>query len=396
MEYGVTDQGFRRKTYEDIVNDMVIRGKLLFGNDMDLSETSPEGILLRIAAYDIAEEWQVAEKVYNSGYVDTAEGLSLDYTAKNVGIKRKGSESARVSIVFTGVSGTVIPKDFKVETGGEDTKVFLTENEIVLDELGSGSVFAIAEKSGSEYNVLANTIQVITNPIPGINSVTNQEAASGGKDSETDIEFRGRYYQSVEKGGASTGDSIRASLLEVIGVRAALVIINNTMEVDANGHPPKSVSCYVLGGQSEDIGKAILSTIADGIEPFGNQSIVVNDDAGEPHTIKFTYATEKTIYINVSISKNDKYPANGDDLVRSELIKYIGGEDSDGNLYTGLGMGQSVIYNKLIGRVNNIPGIDDFTLEVSSDGLTYTQSNIDVVQAEVAETDYSKVVVTSG
>ncbi len=396
MDYGITSQGFNRKTYEVIIEEMITKGKQLFGNDIDLSEVSPEGIILRLVAYDIAEEWQLAEDTYYSGYVDSAEGISLDYATKYAGIKRDEGVKAKVPITITGTPGFIVPKDFMFETGGKDTKIFLLEDEVIIDELGSISTYAIAEKPGSDYNVPANTITIITNPNGNISSVNNPNLPIiKGQNIEVDLEYRERYSNSVEKGGASTEDSIKANLLDISGVRAALVIVNKTIEVDADGRPPKSVSCYVLGGQPEDIGKSILSTIAAGIEPYGSESIVVNDESGKAQTIKFTYATEKNIYVNVIVTKNDKYPIDGDVLVRNEIIRYIGGEDEDGVFYKGLGMNESVIYKKLVSVVNFIPGIEDFTLEVSTDGLTFSEENIDVAQAEVAETDYLKVVVSN-
>lgn len=391
-DYGVTPQGFKRKRYETIIESMNTRARNTFGENINLSERSPLGLFFRVIAWSLSILWQLAENVYFSGYKDTAEGISLDYVAKYIGIERRQAQRAIGEITITGTNGTIIPIGFITETEGGIQ--FQTTEETTIAS-GVAQVLIISVVPGISGNVPAETITVITNPIAGVESVINLEPTTNGRNVEADSEFRDRYDRSVAKGGASTLDSIRSSLLELDGVRASLVVENNTMVEDSEGRPPKSIECYVLGGNSTDIGRSILDTKAAGIEPHGTESVVVADNAGTDHIIKFTYATEVPIYANVSITKNSKYPIDGDNQVKTALIKYIGGTDEDSNVYTGLGMGDDVIYTKLISIIYSIPGIDDVELQVGTNGFSYSSSNISVTQAQVAETDHTKVVVTS-
>lgn len=393
MSYGLNKEGFKRKRYEDVIASLETRAKDLFGPDFNLSPRSPQGLFIRLVAWSIALLWQVIEYVYNSAYVDTAEGVSLERVGKNIGIKKRAAVRATGSVDFSGDEGTLITEGFLVAT--TDGIQFETTEAATIDVSGTVTVSVRAVDPGTSGNVAAGKITTIVNPSAGITSVTNSAATSGGLNRETDPEFREKYYKSVAIGGASTLDSIRASLLGVDGVRAAVVIANNTMAIDGDGRPPKSIEAYVLGGQAADIAQTVLNTKAAGIESYGYESQVVYDNADNPHTIKFTYATTVDVYVNVTVTKNDKYPADGSAQVRTALIKYIGGQDADGSSYSGLGMGQDVIYTRLISEVFKIPGIDDITLEVSTDGFNYTSSNIATAQAEVAETDSAKVVVTS-
>jgi Uncharacterized homolog of phage Mu protein gp47 len=88
-EWGVTDRGFRRKTYQDIIADMEAKAKDLFGADIDLSSASSLALFLRVVAFALSLLWQVAERVYYSAYIDTATGQSLDYAVKYAGISRR-------------------------------------------------------------------------------------------------------------------------------------------------------------------------------------------------------------------------------------------------------------------------------------------------------------------
>src|SRR5690606_41362339 len=97
----------------------------------------------------------------------------------------------------------------------------------------------------------------------------------------TDRELRERYQLSLARGGASTLDSIRASVLEVPGVWTATVLHNTSMETDPDGRPPKSVEVLVLGGADEDVAAAILDTVAAGIETYGNVEVDIHDAGGQ-------------------------------------------------------------------------------------------------------------------
>jgi len=391
--FGLTDKGFKRKRYTDIIESMETRAKNLFGENVNLTERSPLGLFIRVIAWSLGIVWQLAEKVYNSAYVDTAEGTQLDHVAKYIGIQRRPAERAVGEVTITGDDGTTIPAGFLVATG--DDIEFETTQLAIIGAGGNVTVGIIAREPGAGSNVPAGTITKIINPTAGVDSVTNPEPTAGGRNEETDAELRDRYVLSVAKGGASTIDSIRASLLDTPGVRAALVVANNTMEVDADGRPPKSVECYVLGGKAADVGKTILGTKAAGIQAHGSEPVVVKDDAGLDHTIYFSFAQVQAIWVNVALVTNPEYPADGDAQVKTQIIRYLGGTDADSQEYAGITMGEDAIYTRLIKVVYRVPGIEDVDLEVSTDGSVFVKENILISPSEVAETDHVKVVVTS-
>lgn len=199
--------------------------------------------------------------------------------------------------------------------------------------------------------------------------------------------------QSTAGGGAATIDSIRSALLRTPGVRAAVVIENNTMTTDVAGRPPKSFEAYVLGGDPQDIGQTILNTKAAGIESYGSESVVINDISGYPHTIKFSYADEIQIHAKVTVWTNNQFPVDGDTQIESAIIRYIGGEDYDGQLYVGLNMGDDVIHSRIIAAVYKVAGIEDAKVELSTDGSTWAEANISIDPQEVAQTSHAIIEV---
>jgi uncharacterized phage protein gp47/JayE len=384
-------KGFKRPTYDEIFSEMQAEAKAKFGENVNTSERSFLGILLRIVAWFLSKVWQTTENTYYSSYVNTAEGVQLDRLGPYVGIQRKLATWATGTIQLTGTPGHTEPAGFRVETSAG--VAFETVEDITLDENGVGTGEIRALEAGTIGNVAANTITVISNPNANITSVTNPEPTSGGQNKETDQEFRERFVLSTAGGGAATIDSIRSALLRTPGVRAAVVIENNTMTTDASGRPPKSFEAYVLGGEPTDIAQTILNTKAAGIEAYGSESVVVNDISGNPHTIRFSYAEEVPVHVRVTVWKNTSYPVDGDTQIRSSVVRYIGGEDGDGQLYVGLNMGDDVIHSRIIAAVYKVAGIEDAKVELSTDGLTWTEANVSIDPQEVAQTSHSIITV---
>ena len=71
-------------------------------------------------------------------------------------------------------------------------------------------------------------------------------------------------------------------------------------------------------------------------------------------------------------------------------MDYIGG-DSPG----GLGISADVVYIKLPGIVTALSGIEDFDLEIGTDGISYNRENITIGPREKAATSADAITITS-
>ena len=394
-DWGVTDRGFRRKAYYDIIASMEQKAKDLFGADIDLSSASPLALFLRVVAFGLSLLWAVAEKVYYSAFVGTSTGQSLDYAVKYAGIARRSATPARRVLQFTGDPDVVVPAGFLVET--EDGTVrFVTTDDATIGTEGTAQILAEAETPGVIGNLAPGTITVITNPLPGLSAVTNIESGDNvdGLNRETDRELRERYFLSLSAGGASTIDAILASVLEVPGVRTARVFHNPLIETDAEGRPPKSVEVVTLGGAEQDIAQAIHQTIAAGIQPYGQIEVVVKDAGGQEQTIRFSRAEVIDIHVNATVTTNTLYPLDGDSKVQDAIVAYIGGMDNHGEPHNGLGLGQDVIWTALIEAARSVPGVQDVSIAVGTAPDPVGISNIPIGDRQVAEGAPTRVVVS--
>ena len=389
--WGLTERGFLRPSYADLLDAFEVKAKELFGSTVNLSVRSPLGIFLRIFAWFAGLTWQLAEDVYNSGFIDTAAGVSLARLGAFIGIRVLAAQKATGSITITGDAGATIYAGFIVQA--RNNQRFVTLEDVTIGSSGTATVPIQAFEAGPDGNVAAGTIDTVVTPLAAAISVTNAAATVGGRNRETDQEFRERYLSSVDKPGGSNTDAIRAQLLEVPGIVTAVVWENETDETDSDGLPPHSIEAIVYGGTDADIAVAIHARKAAGIQTYGGQSAQVLDASGKLRMIKFSRPTPVPIYVQISeLVTSDAY--SGDAALKAAIVEYIGSAAGD-IAESGLAIGETVYYNRLMCPVNNTPGVVDYTLKVSTDGKTWSKNNIAIDARKKAITGTDKVVIVT-
>lgn len=388
-KFGVTADGFRRKEYPDILASLQARAREVFGESINLSNTSFLGMWLQNEAWEIAELWELAEDVYFSSFVDTAEDSSLDNVGKYIAARRKAAQKSKGIVTIEGKKGTKLKKGFKVSDANVE-KVFETIEDKIIGDSGIINIPIISVFPGLDMNVSPYFITKAVNPIPGIDKVYNKEATTGGTNTESNTEFRKRYYRSIARGGGATRAAVEAALLDMDSVIDAFVVENDSMEYKGD-IPPKSLYSLVEGGEDIDVAKTILKSKAGGIRAYGDTEIEVEDSKGVKHIIGFSRPVKKDIYIKLDIERDKGYP--GDDAVKRAVINYIGGEDGDGVFYKGLKLGENVVISKITANVGCLEGIKDVQVKVGVDGENYQLQNIEIDIKEIAQTDYDKVVI---
>ena len=388
QEWGVTERGFHRPTYVELLDAVEYKARELFGNKANLTVRSPLGAFLRIFAWMLNILFSLMEETYNSRFVDTAVGTSLYNLGKAIGLSLLPAQKASGYVTFTGTPGTAIPTGFLVRTVAGLQYAVLTDGRIGTD--GSVTLPVQAVETGADYNVEAGRVNQITNPLDGVDSCTNQGVIDGGQDRETDEEFRDRYAQSVDYAGGVNADAIAGEILQnVESVYSAICYENDTDEVDVLGLPPHSIEAVVYGGLDQDVAKAIYRRKAGGIQTHGSTSIPVVAASGQSININFSRPTPVPVYVKVHILETGSdYPLNGADLVKAAIINYIGGA-----AYGGLPIGRDVGYMDRPGVIKTVSGVVDVELSIGKDSSSYGTENIQIDTREKAVTDEGKVTV---
>lgn len=358
VEYGPTEDGYIRKDFNQIIEDMKAVLTAEYNNEIDLSETSILYIILKIVALELANTWTFAEAQFYAAFVDTAEGLDLDRVAALVGITRNPPSRATVTVTFTGTPATAIPADTRLLTS--EGTVFYT---LVADVVGGGGTVDIecaAFEPGNDGNVASAAINALETPIAGITGVTNTLAASGGEDEETDLLLRDRTKKAVLKEAKGTLTAIEQALLAYSGVESVLVT------EDLTDH---SIDIVLYGVTSPS---SAIDDIIDATRPAGIGATWINP-------------SQIDIYIDATVSTTNP-PGDAQTQIENAIIAHINGLD----------IGEDVIYTKLYDVIFNVGDwIDDVTsLTTGTAPAPVGTSNIVITNTQIAKTDVAKLGIT--
>ena len=387
-EWGVTERGFRRPTYVELLNAIEYKARELFGQRAVLTVRSPLGIFLRIFAWMLNILFALMEAVYNSRFVDTAVGTSLYNLGRAIGLSLLPAQKASGYVTFSGAVGTAIPSGFLVKTVAGYQYAVLVAGRIGAD--GTVILPVQAVGTGADYNADAGTVKEIVNPLDGVSSCTNASAMTGGRWRESDEEFRDRYYKSVDFAGGVNADAIAGEILQnVEGVYSAICYENDTDEVDALGLPPHSFEVVAYGGLDEEVAKAIFRRKAGGIQTYGGKTIPVVALNGQSYDIHFSRPATVPIYIKVyDLETDTNFPWDGESRIKAALISFIGGD-----VQGGLPIGTDVLYMALPGAILSVPGVVDFSLSIGTSAAALAVKNIVIGTREKAVTNADAITI---
>ena len=153
----------------------------------------------------------------------------------------------------------------------------------------------------------------------------------------------------------------------------ALVRQNVTLETDpATGIPPKAIAPIVWGGDADEIADTLYTVKPAGIQCWGEDEVhEITDSRGVTHTIGFDRPDLVTVNVSMVLSVDRAvYPQNGDAQVAAAVEAYL----------AGLGLGEDVIYTRIISRIHSAPGIIDIPTLTVNGGT----GNIAIAKSAVA------------
>lgn len=379
----LTDLGFERPTYDEILEKQIERAKLLFGEDIETAENTPLGKYIRLNCKDLAECYEILETVYYSRFIDSAKGQSLDRLCPFAGISRNQATRARHKIKFTGTAGETIPGGFLLSAGEVQ---FYTINDYVIGEDGTATGYVDCTESGTVGNVGTGKINTIVESSIIVYSIEHLETVSYGDDIETDAALRIRFKEAAAGSGSATADAIRGAISRVPLVESVTIIENDTGKT-VDGRPPNSFECYVLSPESQDqlVADAIFSKKPLGIKCVGSISNTVYDKGGRPHTVYFSRTIEKVLHMKVTVNVNGTFEADGENKIKDNIAKNINALKNGGTVYI----------SSIFGYIHEIPGVVNVpSLTISEDGETYSASDINVGEEEVARVSAQNISVT--
>lgn len=303
----------------------------------DLGLYAGEGGLLHIilapGAYVFWEALQALRAQVPISFVDATSGAYIDRAAAGYGITRKEGTPAGVDLTFTGTANAVVPAGTRCVTA--DGLGFLTDEALTLGEDGSGTVSATADAVGAVYNVPAQAIVTTQESVAGVSGVTNDAAATGGTDPETDAALFARLDAYRRTPPTSGNDRHYYQwALEVNGIGAASVI--------RCWDGPGTVKVIVADMELRPVEEDKVAEVAAYIETQRPVTAEVTVESAEGVGVQ----VEVTVETDGTVSK-----LNTEQALTDRLAEYLG--------TLAFQTGAEVVYNRVLAIVMGLDGVTD-------------------------------------
>lgn len=304
-----------------------------YGGSVSKIEGSFAADMAAAASVEMAKIYATIDYAMQTFLLQTNEGEYLELRAAEYGISRKAGTKAAVSITAVGVDGTNIPVGTRMLT--KDGLMFVTDGDASVSD-GVAAITAIAEKAGAQYNIAAGKITYLFTNIEGISSITNNAAAVGGSDDESDEALRNRILMRLQM-PATSGNAYHYRLwaMEVDGVGAAKVL----PLWNGAGTVKVVLASPDMGAVSAEIITAAQSHIEE-CRPIGADVTVVS-------------AAAKSINVSATVEVSaDTMPDTVKKEFETAVREYLQGIAFELS---------SVSYNKIGYLLLAIPGVNDYS-----------------------------------
>jgi len=265
--------------------------------------------------------------VLNNTRAATSKGPDLDSWMADFGLTRLPAVAATGTVIFSRFSPTntaLIPVGALVKTG-DGTQNFTVvaslnnplfnpiQNGYILGAgVASGQVPVVATTAGSAGNVQIGTVTILATAIPGIDSVTNSVAFTGGSDAESDAAFRTRFVAYINSRTQATKAAISYAISSLQQGLSYAIAEN----VDTAGNPRPGNFVVTVANSQATLPNRLLTEVSAAI------------DAVRPVGTSFAVQPPQQIIANVALSLALTPNANLGQVapqVSNSISGYIGG-----------------------------------------------------------------------
>lgn len=336
--------GIKAETFTDIEQRLIQALKNIYGQDIDLSQNTPDGQRIGIFIKEVMDLQAFAVQLYANMDADLATGTALDILLKFTGITRQAATRSYADVEIQTDRELVLPAGFIVLDDTEQEWITTQDYNLVK---GSNTVTLFAKQWG-KIEAGASTITKQSTFINGVLSVNNPDPAIAGRNEETDEQLRIRRAKILEIAGYSTAGSALSQILNINGVTDGVVYENYTHEYDAEKDmQPHSIWFVIEGGDIDKIIEVIgrTKTMGTGIKGnvVGQYIEVVPRNNGNDFSIVHEMRFDRPTYIELKIKLNAKRKITTQpldlDLIKNQIASktFTIGEDLEASELYSLG-----------------------------------------------------------
>lgn len=338
-------------------------------NITNFNDGSVAGLIARATAIQLANLYNINERLYNAGSVARATGSDLQNHGDMFNVSFNSGTKASGTVLVTVGSGdddvTISTTNafvsnvagenliFRVVTGGTVTAGNSQEFQVISEEygykynVGSNSINRLYQTSSLLSEITTSTITVTNNPIK-LDGTSNQ--FTGGSDKESNKQYRDRIYDVSTSLGRATKSAIKGGLEQLDNVKSVIIEDWHDNKDVAEGNfnilPISNTSTKLL---NDSASLATINTQCNLYRPVGSA---------------FTIKHPMTVMIGMSGS------ATIDDIYYDDFSTIISDiQTAITNYINDLEIGDDVLYAELIAKAMSVGKVYDFDI----DSLEYTE-----------------------
>jgi uncharacterized phage protein gp47/JayE len=388
MKPTFTNSGVSVRTFDEIYNELADAYREIYGADINLDQSTPDGQKLGIFAKQILDLETYGLNLYSQMDPELASGEMLNSRIKILGISRKPATQSTVEVVITTDRSVTLPAGYSV--ADENGMNWITKNTQSLVS-GANTVTLYAEEYGS-ISALANTVTEPNTIVLGVQSITNPNPSIDGNNEETDQELRLRRTRSLEIASQSTIGALYSKLSELELVTQVVIYENNTQDFDTERQiPSHSIWCIIEGGAVNRIVEVmtknkpagvgvkgqVAGTYIEEIPRFGGGSFFFN------HEMRFDRPVYVPIFVRLKVKRKFPTEAINIDAIKENIVKRV------------FGINQNAVatsfYSEVYQSGNNFIATD---IELSDDGVTYTDELLESNFDEIFKVEINNILIT--
>lgn len=377
----LTEKGFEALRANDFLTLIRTDYEDRTGLDIDFEFDVFLGNFTAIVADRLGELSELLQAIYDQKNANNAIGVQLSDLAVVTGARRREATFSTVAMTLTGVAATFIPAGHTVEGGGDnDSARWDLVSDVTLD---GGGLFVGAIYQAQVAGAVAagpGGVDAIVTAVSGLETVTNPASASTGLDRETDDQLRTRRLDLLQLAGSSSAAAIKAQVLAVDAVTAAVVIENDTddtITVEGVTVDPRSVGTVVhpptlTDDEKIEVAEAIYLSVCASIGTSGAEVAIVTGRDLAPKTIRFGLSTTLDVTTTFNVTREVGNDVPTIDEIREELIA------ATADLFAALSLGEDVRILPVTCLADPVEGVRSATVFFTVTDVSRIQPSGDV------------------
>ena len=374
---GLTEEGFTILTHNEIKKRIGDRLEAI-NPGFDLSPESPDGQNIEIFSFELSQLWTQLDLVYKSYNPAEAIGQGLQHIGLISGFIKDNADRSRAAISLVGVSGTIVPATSQVSDQAGNK--YVTEHDAVIPAI----VNAVALVAGPTP-IAAGTLDTIVSPVTGWFSIDQPDDGKIGTLPVTEQEYRNIRNRAVMNPSESVADALSSKMI-ALGVGQVSVINNDTINPLADGTPSGAIHVTITDTvfTNEELAEVILKYKSLGTYTFGSTEVVVNDNQGNPHTIRFTKSVAEPIEVLLDLTFLSEDISGAELSIEESLLNYVNSRVT----------GEDVIWSHMFGLITPYGSAQINSLTIGKLGSSLASSNIPMSVTEFSTLDVLNITIT--